>query len=44
MFAGVKETAAELADLSASNLELKVEDAQSVLNIFDPVLTITALN
>ena len=29
--------AGRLADLSASNLELKVEDAQSVLDIFDPV-------
>ena len=29
--------AGRLADLSASNLELKVEDAQSVLNISEPV-------
>lgn len=33
-----------LADLSASNLELKVEDAQSVLNIFDPVLRLRRVN
>ncbi len=31
------EEAGRLADLSASNLELKVEDAQSVLDISDPV-------
>ena len=29
--------AGRLADLSASNLELKVEDAQSVLDIIDPI-------
>src|SRR5947199_775494 len=29
--------AGRLADLAASNLELKVEDAQTVLDIFDPV-------
>ncbi len=36
--------AGRLADLSASNLELKVEDAQSVLNIFDPVLRLRRVN
>lgn len=29
--------AGRLADLSASNLELKVEDAQTVLDIYDPI-------
>ncbi len=33
-----------LADLSASNLELKVEDAQSVLNIFDPIERLRRVN
>jgi ATP-dependent Lon protease len=36
--------AGRLADLSASNLELKVEDAQSVLNIFDPILRLRRVN
>lgn len=36
--------AGRLADLSASNLELKVEDAQSVLDIFDPVLRLRRVN
>ncbi|MBA3335524.1 MAG: endopeptidase La [Pyrinomonadaceae bacterium] len=36
--------AGRLADLSASNLDLKVEDAQSVLNIFDPVLRLRRVN
>ncbi len=33
-----------LADLSASNLELKVSDAQSVLDIFDPTLRLRRVN
>lgn len=36
--------AGRLADLSASNLELKVEDAQSVLDNFDPVLRLRRVN
>src|SRR5215204_967572 len=36
--------AGRLADLSASNLELKVEDAQSVLNIFEPVKRLRRVN
>ena len=36
--------AGRLADLSASNLELKVEDAQSVLNIFEPVTRLRRVN
>lgn len=36
--------AGRLADLSASNLELKVEDAQSVLNISEPVLRLRRVN
>jgi ATP-dependent Lon protease len=36
--------AGRLADLSASNLELKVEDAQTVLDIFDPVPRIRRVN
>jgi len=36
--------AGRLSDLSASNLELKVEDAQSVLDIFDPVLRLRRVN
>ncbi|HMO81887.1 MAG TPA: endopeptidase La [Pyrinomonadaceae bacterium] len=36
--------AGRLADLSASNLELKVEDAQSVLDIADPVLRLRRVN
>jgi len=36
--------AGRLADLSASNLELKVDDAQSVLNIFDPVERLRRVN
>lgn len=36
--------AGRLADLSASNLELKVEDAQSVLDIFDPVPRLRRVN
>ena len=36
--------AGRLGDLSASNLELKVEDAQSVLDIFDPVARLRRVN
>ena len=36
--------AGRLADLSASNLDLKVEDAQSVLDIFDPVPRLRRVN
>ena len=36
--------AGRLADLSASNLELKVEDAQSVLDIFEPVKRLRRVN
>jgi ATP-dependent Lon protease len=36
--------AGRLADLSASNLELKVEDAQSVLDNFDPILRLRRVN
>ncbi len=36
--------AGRLADLSASNLELKVEDAQSVLNISEPVQRLRRVN
>ena len=36
--------AGRLADLSASNLELKVEDAQSVLNISEPVERLRRVN
>ena len=36
--------AGRLADLSASNLELKVEDAQSVLNTDDPVVRLRRVN
>lgn len=38
------EDAGRLADLSASNLELKVEDAQSVLDIFDPIKRLRRVN
>ena len=38
------EDAGRLADLSASNLELKVEDAQSVLDITDPVPRLRKVN
>jgi ATP-dependent Lon protease len=38
------EDAGRLADLSASNLELKVEDAQSVLDMFDPVPRLRRIN
>lgn len=38
------EDAGRLADLSASNLELKVEDAQSVLDIYDPVQRLRRVN
>ncbi len=38
------EDAGRLADLSASNLELKVEDAQSVLDNFDPILRLRRVN
>ncbi|MCW5959774.1 MAG: endopeptidase La [Pyrinomonadaceae bacterium] len=38
------EEAGRLADLSASNLELKVEDAQSVLDISDPVKRLRRVN
>lgn len=36
--------AGRLADLAASNLDLKVEDAQSVLDIFDPVPRLRRVN
>ncbi|MGI8787623.1 MAG: LON peptidase substrate-binding domain-containing protein [Pyrinomonadaceae bacterium] len=36
--------AGRLADLSASNLELKVEGAQTVLDIFDPILRLRRVN
>ena len=36
--------AGRLADLSASNLELKVEDAQSVLDVENPVLRLRRVN
>ena len=36
--------AGRLADLSASNLDLKVEDGQSVLDIFEPVLRLRKVN
>ncbi|NNE65669.1 MAG: endopeptidase La [Pyrinomonadaceae bacterium] len=36
--------AGRLADLSASNLELRVEDAQSVLDIFDPIERLRRVN
>ena len=36
--------AGRLADLSASNLELKVEDAQSVLDISNPILRLRRVN
>lgn len=36
--------AGRLADLAASNLELKVEDAQSVLDIFEPVHRLRRVN
>ncbi len=36
--------AGRLADLSASNLELKVEDAQSVLDVHDPVPRLRRVN
>jgi len=36
--------AGRLADLSASNLELRVEDAQSVLDIFDPIDRLRRVN
>src|SRR6476469_4909597 len=38
------EDAGRLADLAASNLELRVEDAQSVLDIFDPVPRLRRVN
>lgn len=38
------EDAGRLADLSASNLELKVEDAQSILNISEPVARLRRVN
>jgi len=38
------EDAGRLADLSASNLELKVEDAQSVLDIYDPIQRLRKVN
>lgn len=38
------EDAGRLADLSASNLELKVEDAQSILNISEPVSRLRRVN
>jgi ATP-dependent Lon protease len=38
------EDAGRLADLSASNLELKVEDAQTVLNISDPPARLRRVN
>lgn len=36
--------AGRLADLSASNLELKVENGQSVLDIFDPIQRLRRVN
>ena len=36
--------AGRLADLSASNLELKVEDAQSILDVSEPVLRLRRVN
>ncbi len=36
--------AGRLADLSASNLELKVGDAQTVLDMFDPILRLRRVN
>ncbi len=36
--------AGRLADLSASNLDLKVEDGQSVLDIFEPVARLRKVN
>lgn len=36
--------AGRLADLSASNIELKLEDAQSVLDIFEPVHRLRRVN
>lgn len=38
------EDAGRLADLSASNLELKVEDAQSILDITEPVTRLRRVN
>ncbi len=38
------EDAGRLSDLSASNLELKVEDAQSILDIAEPVLRLRRVN
>lgn len=38
------EDAGRLADLCASNIELKVEDAQSVLDIFDPIERLRRVN
>ncbi len=38
------EDAGRLADLSASNLELKVDDAQSILDIADPVPRLRRVN
>src|SRR5687768_4056455 len=38
------EDAGRLADLAASNLELKVEDAQSVLDVEDPVARLRRVN
>ncbi|HEV7644986.1 MAG TPA: endopeptidase La [Pyrinomonadaceae bacterium] len=38
------EEAGRLADLSASNLELKVEDGQSVLDIVDPTVRLRRVN
>src|SRR6478752_3602830 len=38
------EDAGRLADLSASNIELKVEDAQSVLDIEDPIPRLRRVN
>src|SRR5205085_4982811 len=38
------EDAGRLADLAASNLELKVEDAQSILDISEPVTRLRRVN
>jgi len=38
------EDAGRLADLCASNIELKVDDAQSVLDIFDPIERLRKVN
>jgi len=44
VIAGNLEDAGRLADLVASNLDLKIEDAQAVLKIFDPVARLKRVN